>query len=163
MAAITKIDNEALEKVGGGMAAAFGALREDLRTMIPAEVQAKLSVAKSDEDTRRILAENGIDVEAIERKIRTAGIDQAKLSQQELSDDALANIAGGSAEEEAPFVCRCGNSNRSKMTWQYWNYVFASLSSDADYEYVYQCDVCHTYICRRKDGGIDYVDPEPWF
>ena len=84
-----KIDNETLEKVDGGTASAFAELREEFKKMIPAEVQEKASVAVGDEAVRKILAENGIDVEKIDKKIARAGFGQAKIGLQELPDEAL--------------------------------------------------------------------------
>ena len=87
-----KIDNETLEKVDGGTASAFAELREEFKKMIPAEVQEKASVAVGDEAVRKILAENGIDVEKIDKKIARAGFGQAKIGLQELPDEALDKI-----------------------------------------------------------------------
>ena len=58
-----KIDNEELEKVDGGMAAAYRRLHQDVDSLIPSEVKEILETAKSDVEVCRILAENGIDVE----------------------------------------------------------------------------------------------------
>ena len=41
-----KIDNKELEKVDGGMATAYAALKEDLKEMIPAEVREKLRASR---------------------------------------------------------------------------------------------------------------------
>jgi hypothetical protein len=67
-----KIDNEELKKVdGGAFGASYQALRQELNEMIPAEVREKLRASRgSNVETCRILAQNGIDVEKIEKKIK---------------------------------------------------------------------------------------------
>ena len=63
--------------------------------MIPDEVKKELSTAKSDLEACRILMDHGVDLTAIEKKIAEAGFGPIKLGLQELSDDALADAAGG--------------------------------------------------------------------
>ena len=66
--------------------------------MIPLEVQEKLKKAASKAEACRVLAENGIDVEKIEKKI-ASGLSQLKFGVHQLSDDVLDKIAGGCGDE----------------------------------------------------------------
>ncbi len=152
-----KIDNEELKKVDGGMSASYQALKHDLNEMIPAEVREKLRASRgSNVETCRILAQNGIDVEKIEKKIKDAGINLNKIYTKELSDEALLNVSGGSAKADAPFVCRCGNADISKMSYQLIDYLLSRLDYACNYDYAYRCEECNTYILRLNNGGIAY-------
>ena len=115
-----KIDSEELKKVGGGMSASFQALQHDLDEMIPAEVREKLKNAKGDVGVCKMLAENGIDVEKIEKRIEGAGLPVKKIGFQKVADEALANIAGGSAQAGVKIKCKCGNCDRNKMSFDGW-------------------------------------------
>ena len=152
-----KIDNEELGKVDGGMAAAYAALKEDLKEMIPAEVREKLRYARGDVDVCRILAENDIDVEAIEKRIGEAGFNQIKIGLQELPDEALDMIAGGSASSKTDFACKCGNDDREEFSIQFWRSAISTVF-DSQYDLVYRCKKCNTYVACKKAGGIDYID-----
>ena len=70
------IDSAVLEEVQGGLPAAYRVLKQDVQAMIPYAVKEKLSTAKSDEEARRILSDNGVDLAAINRKIADAGFGQ---------------------------------------------------------------------------------------
>lgn len=146
-----KIGDEALEKVDGG-AAAFAELREEFKKMIPAEVQEKASVAVGDEAVRKILAENGIDVEKIEKKIARTGFGQAKISLQELPDEALDKIAGGFETDGVEIKCPCGVHDRSCFSYQ----VIDTLMSTDIVDSVYRCKNCGMYITKLKDGRVQY-------
>ena len=147
-----KIDNDELEKVDGGTASAFAELREEVKKMIPAEVQEKASVAVGDEAVRKILAENGIDVERIEKKIARAGFGQAKIGLQELPDEALDKIAGGFEVAGAEVKCPCGTVDRSCFSYQ----VIDTLMSTDIVDSVYRCNNCGMYITVLKDGRVQY-------
>ena len=152
-----KIDNDELEKVDGGMAASFQALKQDLNEMIPAEVREKLKKPRGDVEVSRILAENGIDVEMIEKRIEDAGLPVKKIGFQKVADEALANIAGGSAQAGVKIKCKCGNCDRNKMSFQ----IFASIAEGLDRYYggansVYRCELCDTYI-YVYDNHVEYA------
>ena len=151
-----KIDNEELEKVDGGTASALAELRAEFKKMIPAEVQEKVSAAVGDEAIRKILAENGVDVEQIEKKIAGSRFAQAKIGLQELPDESLDKIAGGSASSKTDFACECGNDNRDDFSIQFWRSAFSTIF-DSEYDLVYRCKKCNTYVACRKAGGIDYI------
>ena len=93
MAENKTINNEELEKVDGGLANAYQTLKKDVAGMIPPDVKEKLRTARGNVEACRILAENGINVETIEKKIADAGFDQIKIGLQEVPDDALEKIA----------------------------------------------------------------------
>ena len=147
-----KIDNDELEKVDGGTASAFAELREEFKKMIPAEVQEKANAAVGDEAVRKILAENGIDVEQIEKKIARAGFGQAKISLQELPDEALDKIAGGFETDGVEIKCPCGVHDRSCFSYQ----VIDTLMSTDIVDSVYRCKNCGMYITKLKDGRVQY-------
>ena len=146
-----KIGDEALEKVDGG-AAAFAELREEFKKMIPAEVQEKVNAAVGDEAVRKVLAENGIDVEKIEKKIARTGFGQAKISLQELPDEALDKIAGGFETDGVEIKCPCGVHDRSCFSYQ----VIDTLMSTDIVDSVYRCKNCGMYITKLKDGRVQY-------
>ena len=152
-----KIDNKELEKVDGGMATAYAALKEDLKEMIPAEVREKLRASRgSNVETCRILAQNGIDVEKIEKKIKDAGINLNKIAFKEIPVEELEKVAGGSAKVYVPLVCRCGNADINKMSYQIFDSICAFLDYDCDYESAYRCELCNTYILRLRTGYLAY-------
>ena len=147
-----KIGNEALEKVDGGAATAFAELREEFKKMIPADVQEKANAAVGDEAVRRVLAENGIDVEKIEKKIARTGFNPARINLQELPDEALDKIAGGFETGGVEIKCPCGVHDRSCFSYQ----VIDTLMSTDIVDSVYRCNNCGMYITVLKDGRVQY-------
>ena len=157
MAEMKKINNEALDKVSGGDAAAFAALQKDVGEMIPPEVREKLRASRgSNVKTCKILAENGIDVEKIENKMKDSGLIKLNKIGLELPDEALDKIAGGSAGAKERIVCRCGNADRNKMSLQLFDSFLATLDYGCDYDIAYRCELCDTYILILKNGYIAY-------
>ena len=157
MAEMKKINNEALDKVSGGDAAAFAALQNDVGEMIPPEVREKLRASRgSNVKTCKILAENGIDVEKIENKMKDSGLIKLNKIGLELPDEALDKIAGGSAGARERIVCRCGNADLNKMSFQIFYSFLANLDYDCDYDMSYRCELCDTYILILKNGRIAY-------
>ena len=146
-----KIDSEELKKVGGGMSASFQAMQHDLDEMIPAEVREKLKNAKGDVGVSKMLAENGIDVEKIEKRIEGAGLPVKKIGFQEVADEALANIAGGSARGIA-IKCKCGNCDTEKMSFQIFESAISYTHCGC---YTYRCEICDTYL-DVFDSWIQY-------
>ena len=157
MAEMNKLNNEALDKVSGGDAAAFAALQKDVGEMIPPEVREKLRASRgSNVKTCKILAENGIDVEKIENKMKDSGLIKLNKIGLELPDEALDKIAGGSAGARERIVCRCGNADLNKMSFQIFDSFLANLDYDCDYDMSYRCELCDTYILILKNGRIAY-------
>ena len=155
MAEMNKLNNEALDKVSGGDAAAFAALQKDVGEMIPPEVREKLRASRgSNVKTCKILAENGIDVEKIENKMKDSGLIKLNKIGLELPDEALDKIAGGSAG--ATIVCRCGNADLNKMSFQIFDSILSTFDYDCDYDLSYRCELCDTYILILKNGRIAY-------
>ena len=147
-----KIDNEELEKVDGGTASALAELRAEFKKMIPVEVQEKVSAAVGDEAIRKILAENGVDVEQIEKKIAGSRFAQAKIGLQELPDESLDKIAGGFKVDGVEIKCPCGVHDRSCFSYQ----VIDTLMSTDIVDSVYRCKNCGMYITKLKDGRVQY-------
>ena len=161
MAEMNKLNTEALDKVSGGDAAAFAALQKDVGEMIPPEVREKLRASRgSNVKTCKILAENGIDVEKIENKMKDSGLIKLNKIGLELPDEALDKIAGGSANANTTIVCRCGNADRNKMSLQVFDSMLSCWDNECDYGIAYRCELCNTYILCLKGGGIDYADAE---
>ena len=157
MAEMNKLNNEALDKVSGGDAAAFAALQNDVGEMIPPEVREKLRASRgSNVKTCKILAENGIDVEKIENKMKDSGLIKLNKIGLELPDEALDKIAGGSAGARERIVCRCGNADLNKMSFQIFDSFLANLDYECDYDMSYRCELCDTYILVLKNGRIAY-------
>ena len=157
MAEMNKLNNEALDKVSGGDAAAFAALQKDVGEMIPPEVREKLRASRgSNVKTCKILAENGIDVEKIENKMKDSGLIKLNKIGLELPDEALDKIAGGSAGARERIVCRCGNADLNKMSFQIFDSFLANLDYECDYDMSYRCELCDTYILILKNGRIAY-------
>ena len=137
-----KIDKDELEKVdGGAFVASYQTLRRDLKEMIPDEVREKLKNASGDVDTCRILAENGVDVEKIEKKIEDAGLKVKKIGFQELADEALSNVAGGWKRYGAEIRCACGNDDYEEFSYQFWASSFCFGPS-----WKYRCKKCNRYM-----------------
>ena len=150
MSTIKKMDNEALEKVGGGTA--LTALREEVNGMIPAEVQEKLNAANGKAEAYRILTENGIDVERIKKKMADAGLDEVKIGLQELPDEALDKIAGGFESDGVEIRCPCGTYNSSCFSYQ----IIDTWMSTDIVAAVYRCKNCGMYITKLVDGRVQY-------
>ena len=88
------IKEEALDHVSGGSAHLL-ALKEEVLASLPADVKEKLDSAPSDAQVCKVLAESGIDVEALENKIKKGGFNLNKIGLQ-LSDQELSQASGGS-------------------------------------------------------------------
>ena len=147
-----KLNGEQLEKTNGGTAAAYRGLQQDLKEMIPEEVQEKLKTVTGNVAVCKTLAENGIDVEKIEKKISAAGFDQIKIGLQELSTDELDMVTGGYYGDRVnEFVCRCGNRNKDEMSWQFWSSMIQELVGSY-YRRIWRCKKCGTYITATEDG-----------
>ena len=155
MEEMKKIDNEALEKVDGG-AAGLEVARKEVMVGIPVEVQGKISAARSDAEARRILAENGIDAEKLEKKIAAAGVNPITLSK--LPDEALDKVAGGWERYGAEIRCACGNDDYEEFSYQFWASSFCFGPS-----WKYRCKKCNRYMkitveYENEPAKIEYYD-----
>jgi len=132
-----KIDSEVLEQSDGGMTDAYCALKQDVQAMIPDAVKEALNTAKSDLEACRILMDRGVDLAAIEKKISDAGFGQIKIGLQELTDDVLADAAGGffPISTGTDVVCKCGARNKDDFTVQ----AFLALTGSSKYIFIYRC------------------------
>ena len=150
------INREMLSEVQGGIAAAYRQLKQDVRAMIPEAVKGKLRIAASDSEAFRILADNGVDLEAINKKIADAGFGQDEAGLQELSEDVLANAAGGffPINTNVDVVCTCGARNRDDFTVQ----AFLALTGTSKYMFIYRCNKCGQLIGLTRDGKVEYID-----
>ena len=147
---IKKIDDENIEEVTGGRG--YQILKQKIQSIIPIELKEKLNTAKSDMEACKLLAENGIDVEKIEKMIADSGFDQIRIGMQ-LPDDSLTGIAGGFQEGRLGEVkCTCGNSNRDNFSRQFW----ASLASRR-FTSIYRCICCDKYVGVLASGGLEYM------
>ena len=162
MAEIKTINNEELEKVDGGLANAYQTLKKDVAGMIPPDVKEKLRTARGNVEACRILAENGINVETIEKKIANAGFDQIKIGLQEVPDDALEKIAGGFQIRDGEVVCRCGNADERLFSYQFWRSLIAEnvpMSGGLENaQIIHRCMKCNTYVVFTKDRRLIYLD-----
>lgn len=128
------------------------ALRESLLEEIPDDVKEKIANVCSDVALCKILAENGIDLEKLEKKIADAGFDANKLGLQ-LPDSELDGVSGGfyDSKLEGEVKCDCGNDNRDEFSKQLW----VSWISTKRF---FRCKKCNRYIViygKRAWGCVD--------
>ncbi len=131
-------------------------IHEELDSLIPSEVKEKLKNVKGDVEFCKILADNGIDVEKVEKKIKEAGFDLNKICLQEVSDNSLENVTGGFENFHLLVKCRCGNENRDDFSWQFFASKFHASASIYN---LYRCKICNTYVKVYQDYYI-YVDED---
>ncbi|MBR2676504.1 MAG: hypothetical protein IKE28_06310 [Solobacterium sp.] len=149
-----KIENEDLEQVGGGryVRPPRHHLYQEIETMIPEEVRLKLRGAESVADSKRILAENGLNVNMIEQKIEAANLAPKTVGLAAMPDDALENIAGGFDFYGSEIKCSCGNNNPGEFMVYPPFYL-------PDYKCYLRCDRCRRYIFIRNDGEVFFDQP----
>ena len=106
-------------------------LRAILEENIPANLRDGLARAEGDEEFLRMLAENGIEVQKLKRRI---------------PDDAIDRIAGGLKDTEDTVICcpNCENSESDKISLQ----IFTSIVSGSCQ---YQCQKCGNFFRPRRD------------
>ena len=111
----------------------------------------------SDVELCKMLAQEGVDLEAIERKINNAGFDTRKIGLQ-VPDDELYTIHGGFHEDDfgGEIVCECGNSDRNQFSRQFWSSMFSIRKS------YYRCKKCNTYIAVAGKGSLMYLTKEEY-
>ena len=102
---------------------------ENLRTILEhnlsAEATENLRTIKNEDEFRKVLADNGIQAEKLQRK---------------LPDDLMGTVSGGYDFEGNDVHCPCcGNEEYDHISFQF----FTSFKYFAD---TYQCDLCKTYF-----------------
>ncbi|MBR2794844.1 MAG: hypothetical protein IKE16_09375 [Solobacterium sp.] len=152
----TKTNSKMLEEVNGGKASAYRILRQDVQAMIPDAVKEKLAKAKSDPEACRILEENGVNLEAIQKKIADAGFGRMNNGLQEISEEALESAAGGffPINTGIDIVCTCGARKREDFAVQ----SFLALTGISNYMFIYRCLKCGQLIGLTRDGKVEYID-----
>ena len=130
------------------------ALRASILKDIPEEVRKKIANVYSDVELCKILADNGIGVEKLEKKIADAGIDIRNDGLQ-LSDSELDHVAGGFQDSmyEGDITCDCGNSNSDDFSKQCW----ASWFSSRRY---YRRKKCNRYLIVYGPRSLGVTDKE---
>ena len=151
---MTKINNEeTIEKVTGGTNK-MTELKNSLADMIGEDVMKKLENVYSDVEVCKILAENGIDLEKVEKRIAEAGLNMNRIGLQ-LPDDNLSEISGGfyDKDQNDDIDCpNCGNDVRDDFSRQW----FASLTSPA--ESIYRCKKCGMFTAVMGKDMVIYSD-----
>ena len=115
--------------------------------------QEKLWKVRSDVEACQLLAENGVDVESIERKIRDAyqGIGSNILT---LSDRELDRISGGVVERKSSVWCECSNDDEEEFSYQFW--VSQLIEGRA-----YRCKKCGLYALV-KGSYVRYMTAQEY-
>jgi len=99
---------------------------------------------------RKILAENGIDVEMIEQMIADAGFDQIRIGLQEERDQELEMISAGfKLNDGVKLVCTCGAKDPEDFSYQFW---CSSFDCGPD-EGIFRCRKCNRYFKVDKDNN----------
>jgi hypothetical protein len=120
-------------------------LRKELTEKLPADVLKQLEGAYSDAECCKILAENGVDLDEIEKMIADHGFDMHKLGLQ-LPETELEGVSGGfkDSDYDGDVKCPwCGTSSRKDFSRQQWRSLFSAAKS------YYRCEKCNLYF------GID--------
>lgn len=149
------IKDDELKDVAGALAK----VRTELRKELPPSLQEKLEHAVSDKQVCQLLAENGIDVEALENRIESYGIPLKRIGLQ-LPDDSLGQIAGGFKEDNygVEVKCRCGNTDKNLFSIQFWVSLFAIKRTRT----IFRCKNCGTYVRITPGNELEYMTPEAY-
>ena len=148
------IQEEKLDEVSGGLAD-LRKLKEELLAELPAEVKEKLEFAKTDVQVCQLLADHGVDLYEMEKKIKNAGFDLNKIYLQ-LSDNEMAGVSGGGIPiiDDFKMVCAyCGNNDRDEISKQF---IISLLISKV--QAAFRCKKCGKYTIVYKGGGVEYLD-----
>ena len=153
MAELNKtIDDSILDKISGGLSAEKrAALRDDLLAMIPLNIRGQLAEIRGNVELCKLLADNGVDVEKIEKKIKDAYA-EVKVDLLSLSEKELANISGGVMDAKRGVFCECGNSNLDDFSYQFFVSQLMGGSSRA-----YRCKKCGNYVLIKNDSYRRYM------
>lgn len=139
-------------------------LLKEVRAMLPAEVLEKLKGVASDVEFCKILADNGIDVEEIEKKVKNSGVDFSE-STVVLDNDELSNINGGwyewVSDHNVLYECpHCHNGDRERNSRQFWATLSANFFSPSQAVVIYRCRNCGQFWEMRQ-GQLSLLDREP--
>ena len=96
-------------------------LKKALADIVGDEAMKKLENVYSNVDVCRILAENGVALEKVEKVFADAGLNMNRIGLQ-LDDDDLSNISGGFYDEDQQedIKCsNCGNGDRKEFSRQF--------------------------------------------
>lgn len=152
------VDDSKLDEISGGLSdEKRNALRKELLKLIPEEVRTRLASVKSDVDACRLLAENGINIEEVENRIKDAyaGVGKDLLS---LTDRELENVSGGFQDNDFGFIwcSNCTNNNRDDFSYQFW------VSQLMPEGCAYRCKKCGHYILVRDHTYRKVMTPEEY-
>ncbi len=112
-------------------------IRKILEQNISPELAEKLKTAKNDVEFCKMLSDNGIDVEKLQRQ---------------LPDDFLNNVAGGYRNYGQNVYCpNCSNGEESQISYQF----FSSLWQFKDR---YRCRKCNSYFQIDENGNPYLVE-----
>ena len=118
---MTEIKNEETMAAASGGTDRQAALYESLVKVVGEDVMKKLDGVYSNVDVCRILAENGVALEKVEKVFADAGLNMNRIGLQ-LDDDDLSNISGGFYDEDQQedIKCsNCGNGDRKEFSRQF--------------------------------------------
>ena len=148
--------NKTLKDIDG-ITAAYNNLKHDIQAMIPDEVKEKLNSVTSDIEACRILADNGVDIHVLEKKIKDAGF-PAHASTSDLEENALENVSGGFfiGNASTDVVCKCGNRKREDFETLFITGLTAG--SYKNYRYVFKCKKCGQIVGVKDTGEIEYIN-----
>ena len=147
------IEDKDLNDVSGGVIAKRRkALYEDIMSLLPENVKVNLTETKSNVEVCKLLAENGVDLELIEDKIKEAYA-KMKVNVLELKDTELETVvAGFDNEKYGDIHCwKCGTSDRDDFSYQFWASNFIAEGR------IYRCKICDLYYHFIND-----VEREVW-
>ncbi len=140
---------------GIGLTGGEPLIRKDFWPLVD-EIREKLKNAFSDKAACKILADNGVNVEALEKKAEDFGIPVKKLS---LSENLLDKVAGGFSDENYGYdiSCPCGNSGRDQFSRQFWATLFTTNTKA-----IYRCKNCSRYFRIVNDHNIQILTKDEY-
>ena len=142
-----KLSEEQLKDIDAGLA--FKELKSDLLAALPLQIKQKLARAKSDNEACKILADSGINYEAIEKKMKEVFARKGK-DLLALNDKQLEAIAGGFEDEDyGTIMCfNCYTDKRDDLSYQFWASTFLTSGR------IYRCKKCGLYNKILKNRHI---------
>lgn len=132
-------------------------IREQLSKYIPEDLLLKIKDIPGDVQISKFLADNGIDIENVEEKIKTAYKDITD-NLTELSQDELAEISGGFHDRDYRYdvKCCCGNNNEDDFSYQFWASAIFSNGG------IYRCKKCGHYVEITAEFELTYYNEEQY-
>ena len=145
------LNEKELKDVNAGLA--FAEFKQELLAKLPVEVKRKLALAKSDNEACKILADSGIDYEAIEARMKNIFARNGK-NLLALNDRQLEAISGGfDTDSYGEFVCRnCKATESDDFSYQFWASTFLTSGR------IYRCKKCGTYILKTTKNSSTFMD-----